>query len=194
MQKDSNSISEDPTLLTDTYSYFTSLLSNKKPDTSLIQTKTSLLKKLQKLEALVANCQNINAIQTANRHIQAAISVITVINQQSTEKKLPVKQKVSPNQNCEHQHFFSTKKRRYSSTPTLSRPTVKEIKIEKDLESADVKFCGSCLKDDKTTVDIVEWIQCDIRTVWLHFYSTQPQLTTIPANYVCHFCNIKETQ
>ena len=153
MQKDTNSISEDPTLLTDTYSYFTSLLSNKKPDTSLTQTKTSLLKKLQKLEALVTNCQNIDAIQTANRHVQAAISVITVINQQSTEKKLPVKQKVSPNQNCEHQHFFSTKKRRYSSTPTLSRPTVKEInKIEKDLESADVKFCGSCLKDDKTTV------------------------------------------
>ena len=46
-------MSEDPTLLTDTYSYFTSLLSNKKPDTSLTQTKTSLLKKLQKLEALV---------------------------------------------------------------------------------------------------------------------------------------------
>ena len=47
------------------------------PDT---QTKTNLLKKLQKLKALVTNCQNIDAIQTANRHIQAAISVITVNN------------------------------------------------------------------------------------------------------------------
>ena len=73
------------------------------------------------------------------------------------------------------------------------RPTVREInKIEKDLESADIKFCGSCLKDDKTTVDVVEWIQCDIYTVWLHLYCTQPQLTTIPTNYICHFCNIKE--
>ena len=83
------------------------------------------------------------------------------------KKKLPVKQKVSPNKNCEHQHFFfSTKKRTYSSTLTLSRPTVKEMnKIEKDLESADIKFCGSCLKDDKTVVDIVEWIKCDICTV-----------------------------
>ena len=100
---------------------------------------------------------------------------------------------MSPKQNCEHQHFF-TKKRRYSSTSTLLRPTVREInKIEKDLESADIKFCGSCLKeDDKTTVDIVEWIQCDICTVWLHLYCTQLQLTTIPTNYICHFCNIKE--
>ena len=48
MQKDINSISEDPTLVADTYSYFTSLLSDKKPDTSLTQTKTTLLKKIQK--------------------------------------------------------------------------------------------------------------------------------------------------
>ena len=51
------------------------LLSNKKPDTSLIQTKTSLLKKLQELEALVTNWQNIDAILTANRYIKAMISV-----------------------------------------------------------------------------------------------------------------------
>ena len=134
MQKDTDSISEDPTLLADTYSYFTSQLSDKKLDTSLTQTKTTLLKKLQKLEALVTNCQNTDAIQIANKHVQAAISVITAMNQQSTEKKLPVKQKVSPNQNCEHQNFFPTKKKRYSSTPTLSRPTIKEInKIEKTL-------------------------------------------------------------
>ena len=103
MQKDTNSTSVDPNLLT--YSYFTSLLSNKKLDISLTQTKTTLLNKLQKIEVLVTNCQNINAIQTANRHVQAAISVITVINQQITEKNLPVKKEVSPNQNCEHQTF-----------------------------------------------------------------------------------------
>ena len=69
---------------------------------------------------------------------------------------------MSPNQNCEHQNFFPTKKKRYSSTPTLSKPTVKEInKIEKDFEGADVKFCSGCLKDDTTTVDAIEWIQCD---------------------------------
>ena len=50
MQKDTNSISEDPTLLTDTYSYFTSLLSNKKPDISLTQTKTNLLKNFKNLK------------------------------------------------------------------------------------------------------------------------------------------------
>ena len=52
----------------------------------------------------------------------------------------------------------------YSSTPTLSMPTVREInKIEKDLESTDIKFCGSCLKEnDKTsTIDVVTWIQYD---------------------------------
>ena len=111
MQKDTDSISEDTILLADTYSYFTSQLSDKKLDTSLTQTKTTLLKKLQKLEALVTNCQNTDAIQIANKHVKAAISVITAMNQQSTEKKLPVKQKVSPNQNCEHQNFFLQKRK-----------------------------------------------------------------------------------
>ena len=96
MQKDTNNISEDPTLLADTYSYFTSLLSNKKPDTSLTQSKTSLLKKIQKLEALDTNCQNIDAIKTANSHVQAAISVITVLNQRSTEKNYLL------NKRCHH--------------------------------------------------------------------------------------------
>ena len=86
IQKDTNNISEDPTLLVDTYSYYTGLLSDKKLDTSLTQTKTTLLKKLQKLETLVTNCQNIDAIQTANRHVQSVISIITAINQQSTEQ------------------------------------------------------------------------------------------------------------
>ena len=80
IQKDINNISEDLTLLADTYSYFRSLLSDKKLDTSLTQTKTTLLKKCQKFEALVTNCQNIDAIQTANRHVQSAISIITAIS------------------------------------------------------------------------------------------------------------------
>ena len=62
IQKDTNNISEDPTLLVNTYSYYTSLLSDKKLDTSLTQTKTTLLKKLQKPEALVTNFQNIDGI------------------------------------------------------------------------------------------------------------------------------------
>ena len=65
---------------------------------------------------------------TANRHVQADISVITAISNKAL-KKLLFKQKMLPNQNCEHQVFFH-KKKRYSSTPTLSRN-----KIEKILES-----------------------------------------------------------
>ena len=48
MQKDTKNISEYPTLLVGTNSYYTSLLSDKKLDTSLTQTKTTLLRKLQK--------------------------------------------------------------------------------------------------------------------------------------------------
>ena len=155
MQKDTDSISEDPTVLADTYSYFTSLLSDKKSDTSLTQTKTTLLKKLQKFEALVTNCQNTDAIQTANRHVQAAISVITAINKQSTEKSHLSSKRCHQIKTVNIKIFFLQK--RYSSTPTLLRPTVKKInKIEKELESADVKFCGGCLKDDTTTVDAIE--------------------------------------
>ena len=145
------------------------------------------MKKLQKFEALVTNCQNTDAIQTANRHVQAAISVITAINQQSTEKSYLSNKRCHQIKTVNIEIFFLQK--RYSSTPTLLRPTVKKInKIEKDLESADVKFCGCCLKDNTTTVDAIEWIQCDRCTVWLHLYCIQPQLTTIPANYMCHFC------
>ena len=87
IQKDTNNISEYPTLLVDTYSYYTNLLSDKKLDTSLTQTKTTLLKKLQKLETLVTNYHSlVDAIQTANRHVQSVISIITAINQQRPEQ------------------------------------------------------------------------------------------------------------
>ena len=64
MQKDIKCISKDPTLLADTYYYFTSILSLKRPDTSLTQTKITLLKKLHKLAALATNCQNIFRLLT----------------------------------------------------------------------------------------------------------------------------------
>ena len=58
------------------------------------------------------NCTSIDALNTAKKHLQAAITVIKAIEQTKSVKTLPVKRKVSPNQNCEHQEsskFFSTK-------------------------------------------------------------------------------------
>ena len=58
---------------------------------------------------------------------------------------------------------------------------IKQI-IDFNQSKIDVKFCSSCLKDEKSTFDVAEWIQSDRCTVWLHLYCTQPQLTTIPAD------------
>ena len=94
----------------DNYSYFETLLTRPITDSTLTSAKEFLNSKLQETEICVSRCQNLDAIKSATKHIQAAISVMSTM-EQKTPSVLPIKRKVSPNENSERQRkFFTTKK------------------------------------------------------------------------------------
>ena len=103
-------------------------------------------------------------------------------------QSLPVKRKVSPNQNCEHQQkFFSTKKQRtnYDTCTTLSKPSLPQLQeIKITLEKEHPRYCGSCLKEeDKNATGIIpRIIQCDLCLLWIHLSCTILKLTTSHTN------------
>ena len=180
----------------ETYLYFTNVLAKEKesePNESLGTIKAILISKMNELELIIMNCTSIDALNTAKKHLQAAITVIKAIEQTKSVKTLPVKRKVSPNQNCEHQEsskFFSTKKKRLSLTQTMSRPSSCEMnKLKHELKEQETIFCGSCLKeDDRSNHEVMEWIQCERCALWIHLTCTIPKLTNAPDVYICHFC------
>ena len=117
------------------YDYFNHVLSHRDWNQTSTSAKNSFLSKLHKLDILASQCKGLDAILSGSKHLQAAITVMTTIEMQTSQKSLSVKRKVSPNQNCEHQQkFFSTKKRRtnYNTCTTLSKPSsaqLQEVKI-----------------------------------------------------------------
>ena len=150
------------------YAYFTPVLFHRDSNQTLTSAKNS---KLHNLDIFVSQCKSLDAIISGSMHLQAAITVMCTIEMQTLQKSLPVKRKVSPNQNCEHQQkFFSTKKRRTNYSTTLSKPSpakLQEVKIT--LEKEHPKYCGSCLKvEDENATEIVKWIQCDLCLLWIH--------------------------
>ena len=129
------------------YDYFTHVLSHRDSNQTLTSAKNSFLSKLHKLDILASQCKSLDAILSGSKHLQAAITVMTTIEMQTSQKSLSVKRKVSPNQNCEHQQkFFSTKKRRTNcnTRSTFSKPSsaqLQEVKIT--LEKEHPRYCGS---------------------------------------------------
>ena len=93
------------------YLYFSYVLSSIRKKTDLKTAKKSLLLKVHSLEMAIRECNIINAIQAVNKHVQAAITMLEALREDS-DKILPVK-KISPNANSERQTtFFSIKKKR----------------------------------------------------------------------------------
>ena len=87
------------------------VLSHRDSNQTLTSAKNSFLSKLHRLDILASQCKSLDAILSGSKHLQVAITVMTTIEMQTSQKPLPVKRKVSPNQNCEPQQtFFSTKK------------------------------------------------------------------------------------
>ena len=187
-----DSVMQSPSNDDTTHQYFSKILSDPEfQDTILSVVRSAFISKLHELEALVMKCNNFEVIKSANKHINAVVSLMTTDEQQQI---LPVKRKISPNENVEHQpKFFSTKKKRkISNTKSLlSRPSEKEVIKVKQILSKEPKYCGSCLKEDDSDYnnDDISWIQCQKCSLWLHLFCTNPKLTVIPEIYTCHFCS-----
>ena len=91
--------------------YFSSLFPEAHNGDELKELCQGLLRKLDKLKLLVQDCENIDAIKTAMKHLTSAEMIIVSLQDEQAAKKLPVKRKIPPNKNDEKQlRFFSTKR------------------------------------------------------------------------------------
>ena len=95
---------------------------------SIIGVRTTLLGKLNELQVLISNCNQIDALQSSKQHITAAITLIRAL-ERATVPQLPAKRKMPPNSNHPVQaRFFSTKKKKLSAS-TISKPTISQLQI-----------------------------------------------------------------
>ena len=86
--------------------------------------------------------------------------------------------------------YFSTKRKRKTNT-TISKPSLEQtIKCTEHLHSTVPTLCGKCLlQNTEDTGDlIIDWIQCDKCSLWLHTACTEIRDGDIPDEYVCQFC------
>ena len=174
------------------YTYFNDVLfQNLTETTDLNAAKQKLLSCLKELENEIKVCNEIDSIHTARKHVQAAVSIIKAMQNQK-ESVLPLKRKVSPNENHEKQRrFFSTKKKTVTATPSISKPSLQQSdQCKTKIRKTDPMFCGNCLKENDINHrnQTIQWIQCDTCSMWLHLSCTRPKLTSVPENYSCHFC------
>ena len=163
----------------------------------LPQLKESVQCKMNELQILIQECTDSDALNTVSKHLQNAITVVKAMQQQSqTEAKvLPIKRHYAPNANHEKQlRFFSTKRKRTSTTSGLGKPTLEESKqCKSKLTSLETRFCAVCLQEDdcssSASGELVTWLQCSICTMWVRIGCTQHHLNdTLPDDYICNYC------
>ena len=182
-------LTKDRSQKTVEYSYFSNVLPLNHLE-HLNGAKKRFFNELKELEKSVSFCTSTDAILTALKHIQAASTIIKALTL-SEKATLTVKMKISPNQNHEKQQkFFSTKKHRMI-TSTLSKPTLLQSeKYRTELKRTDPIFCGNCLKGNDINLanQVIQWIQCDKCSMWLHLSCITPTLTSVPDVYTCNLC------
>ena len=78
-----------------------------------------------------------------------------------------------------------------NTTTTLSEPFIPETSLGKTIMTKKSLFCGAKLKENESKyINImVNWIQCDMSTIWMYLPYSVPTFQHIPANYMCHINN-----
>ena len=178
---------------TDNLAYFSEILSSevnhKSTDSTILKEQLGTM--ISQLQVTISTSNNSEALRTAIKHIQSAITVIKAMPQQETiTHKLPVKRSYAPNSNHEQQlTFFSTKKKRLSLSQAISKPSMNQLQKQKSkLKSEEPKFCGVCMKEnDASNSNVIDWIQCSLCGLWIHELCTT--ISEEPLNYTCHFCS-----
>ena len=108
---------------------------------------------------------------------------------QSRSHTLAQKRCFPPNKNADKQlRFFSTKKRKLTSTH-LSKPSYTESQqCKSHLLSTDTTLCGVCLQGDDCSEDeLVDLVQCSTCEMWIHLACAHCEISL--DTYTCNYCN-----
>ena len=150
------------------YAYFENIgiFKNKGDSNITAVSKQRFINDLHQLENIVMSCENNNAIIAGRKLLSSVFHLIKATNSQSTEVKPELTRKrmyASTKQMDKQLKFFSTKKKRKSETPVLSKPSLRQtIQCKETLNSTETLFCGLCLKENDVHHEnkLVDWISC----------------------------------
>ena len=152
-------------------------------------TSESLVTTCREIQLIIPSISNVSAIRAANKHLKSTLSLLRASISQSSENA-PLQPKKNYASNKHHQkqpRFYSTRKKRKSTSSRWSKPTVEEqVSISNELASIEVKFCGICFKedDDNSDCDYSEWVECCGCNMWIHTNCSKK----CDDQYYCHFC------
>ena len=92
---------------------------------NIAQLKQCFTTNFNELQLLVSKSQNYDSLNAANTHFKAAISVIKAMESSNTVVCTNKKRFLPPNSNHDKQ-YFSTKKRRCTSSQSIYKPSADE--------------------------------------------------------------------
>ena len=177
------------------YAYFENIgiFKNKGDSNITTVSKQRFVNDLRQLQNIVMSCENNNAIIAGRKLLSSVFHLIKATNSQSTEVKPELTRKriyASTKQMDKQLKFFSTKKKRKSEIPVLSKPSLRQtIQCKETLNSTETLFCGLCLKENDVHHEnkLVDWISCVKCEVWLHRSCAKIQDVNA-TDYKCNFC------
>ena len=180
--------------------YFLEILGTEKQNAKqdnqkLIDVKEKMDKMIKQLQTMNQTCTNTDAITSSMVHVKAAIAIIKVLEErESGSNKTTVlnqRKRYAPNVNNEKQlRFRSTKKRRVI-TSRWAKPNQEEIEKCKEnlMDISETQVCGICYKeDDYKHSQIVEWLQCENCSLWVHKHCTTALNVFKDDIYICQYC------
>lgn len=154
---------------------------------------------LDEAQAIVSKTDNSELLKSGLTHIRSCVSVMQSLNSSSNtatkRKQLIPAINIPPNTKIQHQaRFRSTKKKRVSINPTLSKPTAVEIEqCTASLlhESHHVEVCAVCFgQQSNEQEDSIHWIQCTTCSTWVHTTCVNISELNMDEDmpYTCPYC------
>ena len=119
------------------------------------------------IEVSFLECTSLDAIKRGTKHLTAALTVIKSIESNGTtnEPCFLTRKRLALDSNAEKQICFkSTKKKRISSTTSLSKPVEQQReRCIEQMDKFDIVVCGICLREgDSSSQSLVKWTEWEL--------------------------------
>ena len=178
--------------------YFSTLLVSDATDS--IKMRRKIQQKIDELQIAVDKCDQVEALHVAYKHVNAAAIMLFAVSKtkSTTQTNLLRKCAYAPNVKSQSQpKFFSTKKKRLTTSTILSKPTPQQLsQSQATLKGQEPSYCAVCFKkNDKNNTEDVSWVQCSSCTMWIHQCCTslcdesEQTVDFDQIEFVCHYCN-----
>lgn len=147
----------------------------------------SLVTTCREIQQIIPSVSNIAAKTAANKQLKSTLSLLRASISNENLTLQPTRKYAANKHHEKQQRFYSTRKKKASTSSRWSKPTVQEqVSISNELSTIEVKFCGICFKEDdgNSECDFNEWVECCGCDIWIHTTCSSKRGDL----QFCHFC------